>query len=304
MAETKPTKVAEWATDANRTLEPTAGEKGTGWVLGERPPARHMNWLQNVVYQWFNWFNERFFDGAAAEDLEVTGVDIATGVDQEGGNLRLSGGSSTGDGGSEIEFQLAKAGQGAGAAVRTPATVVTIDETGLLTTEGIEAASGITDEPGVGATGNGTGAGVIGNASGSNNASIGVEGAGNVAGAATASVGVKGVGAGTGVSHGVMGEGAGSGSGVTGDGGATNGLGVYGRGTGTGAGVHGKANTEGYGVIAEGRTNPTTAGRASLQIMPQTGVPATLNNGAMWIQNDTNLVYIRINGVTKTFTLT
>ncbi len=61
MAETKPTSLPRWATDANRTLEPTAGEKGTGWVLGERAPARHMNWLQNLAHLWFKWIDERVF---------------------------------------------------------------------------------------------------------------------------------------------------------------------------------------------------------------------------------------------------
>lgn len=159
MAETKPTKVAEWASGAGRTLEPAAGEKTTGWQVDDRPPARKMNWLQYIAYTWFNWLNERMFDGASAEDLEVTGVDIATGVDQEGGDLRLSGGSSTGDGGSEIQFQLAKANQGAGAVVRTPATVAEFDDTGLFTTEGVEATAAITNGTGLKGTGNGTGAG-------------------------------------------------------------------------------------------------------------------------------------------------
>lgn len=49
---TRPTTLPEWATDADRTVEPSAGEKGTGWQAGYAPPARKMNWLDNNVYQW------------------------------------------------------------------------------------------------------------------------------------------------------------------------------------------------------------------------------------------------------------
>ena len=116
----KPTDLPRWATNALRTVEPSSGEKDVGWQEGFKPPARKMNWLLNVAYQWLDWFNARFFDGATANDLEVTGVDVITGTDQEGGDLDLSGGSSTGDGGSEITFSVAKAGQGTGATVRAP----------------------------------------------------------------------------------------------------------------------------------------------------------------------------------------
>lgn len=130
MAETKPTKVARWATDGGTTVEPAAGEKNTGWAIVNKPPARFMNWLHNVAYQWFNWFNERMFDGGSSKDFEIRGVDIVAGTDVDGGDLELGGGSSTGDGGSEVNFKVAKAGQGAGAAVRSPDTVGRFNEAG------------------------------------------------------------------------------------------------------------------------------------------------------------------------------
>ena len=123
MAETKPTKVARWGTDGGTTVEPASGEKDTGWEIAKKPPARHMNWLQNIGYQWFNWLNERLFDGGSAKDFEIRGVDIVTGTDVDGGDLELGGGSSTGDGGSEVTFKVAEADQGAGADIRTPVAV-------------------------------------------------------------------------------------------------------------------------------------------------------------------------------------
>lgn len=53
----KPTDVPSWATDADRRLEPTAGEKGTGWNEGNRLPARKLNWLQGLFADWMTWLN-------------------------------------------------------------------------------------------------------------------------------------------------------------------------------------------------------------------------------------------------------
>jgi hypothetical protein len=39
-----------WATNSSRTLEPSAGEKGTGWNEGYRVPARKLNWLFQSAY--------------------------------------------------------------------------------------------------------------------------------------------------------------------------------------------------------------------------------------------------------------
>lgn len=55
---TKPTVLPRWATDAGRTLEPTSGEKDMGWQAGYKPPARKMNWLHNLGYQWVDWLHE------------------------------------------------------------------------------------------------------------------------------------------------------------------------------------------------------------------------------------------------------
>jgi len=119
MAETKPTKVARWATDANRTLEPSSGEKDTGWQVQKKPPGRKMNWLQWVAYKWFAWLNERMIDGATAADFVVQGVDAGAGTDLDGGDLTASGGQATGDGGAEILFKVVEENQGAGTTTAT-----------------------------------------------------------------------------------------------------------------------------------------------------------------------------------------
>lgn len=41
-----------WATDSGRVLEPSSGVKDTGWQIDDVPPARWMNWLQNLQYEW------------------------------------------------------------------------------------------------------------------------------------------------------------------------------------------------------------------------------------------------------------
>jgi hypothetical protein len=282
----KPSNLPRWATDAGRTLEPTSGEKDTGWQAGYKPPARKMNWLFNLIYSWFAWLSDRMFDGAGANDFEVTGVDVAAGTDQEGGDLTLSGGSSTGDGGSEIFFEIAKANQGAGSTVRSPAQVGSFREDGVLEVEKIEATATIANGEAVTGVGNGTGAGIAGvggstngpgvaGTGGSTNG-IGLQGTGTGAGTGVKGTGGAangdgvtgiGVGAGSGVKgtggssngpgvegvggsangDGLTGTGTGSGSGVVGTGGASNGDGVEGVGTGSGRGVYG-SGSDGAGV--------------------------------------------------------
>jgi hypothetical protein len=105
MATTQPTKTPQWATDGGRTLEPSAGEKGVGWEVDKKPPARFMNWLQNLAYLWLLWISERFTDGLLAgggdeEDLSIRPPVPAT----DGGALELGGadGNGTGIGGDAV----------------------------------------------------------------------------------------------------------------------------------------------------------------------------------------------------------
>lgn len=47
-----PNSLPRWATDASRTLEPASGVKDVGWQVDDVPPARWMNWIHNVTYEW------------------------------------------------------------------------------------------------------------------------------------------------------------------------------------------------------------------------------------------------------------
>ena len=48
----KPTELGEWATNPGQTLEPSAPQKAAGFIEGDKPPARWINWLWNVAHQW------------------------------------------------------------------------------------------------------------------------------------------------------------------------------------------------------------------------------------------------------------
>lgn len=72
----KPGQLPEWASNANfatgpdpgtaTKLEPAAGVKQDGWHRTGRPPARHLNWWQNLVYQWL-----QHFEGSLPPDVQV-----------------------------------------------------------------------------------------------------------------------------------------------------------------------------------------------------------------------------------------
>ena len=49
----KPPRLPEWATTTLEILEPSSGEKGTGWPRAFRVPADWWNWLNNLQYKWF-----------------------------------------------------------------------------------------------------------------------------------------------------------------------------------------------------------------------------------------------------------
>ena len=90
MAE-KPTTLPQWATDGGATLEPAAGVKASGFVVGTRPPARWMNWILNTTYQWMQYLDAPVGTGSGA------GIS-ATGGSTDGTGLVGTGGSTDGIG--------------------------------------------------------------------------------------------------------------------------------------------------------------------------------------------------------------
>jgi hypothetical protein len=278
MAETKPSNTAVWSTNGGTTLEPSSGIKAAGWLQNKRMPARWLNWWKNTIHKWVLWFNERFFDGVANGDFRVQGVDGAAGTNVDGGDLELSGGSSTGSGSSKTSLMAATAG-GSGTTVRTPEAYLVADgNSNQLTstkTLGIaknESGSCIVANTNTGSNSNaivgnatfgtgsgaggGLGIGVVGVGASGGNGGDGVVGLGNLegsgvrgeAGSTAGTAGVTGLGSVAG-GAGVLGLGAGNYPGVDGLGGGTNGPGV--RGTGgasNGIGVLGLGNGTGPGV--------------------------------------------------------
>jgi hypothetical protein len=58
---TKPSTLPTWATTGGTTVEPSAGEKAAGFAVATKPPARWMNWLLNIIYQWCSYLNDGVF---------------------------------------------------------------------------------------------------------------------------------------------------------------------------------------------------------------------------------------------------
>ncbi len=146
MASTKPNRTARWATDGGVVLEPTSGEKDTGWIVDDKPPARHMNFLQNMAFQWFRWLDERHDDGGTPADYVTHPEDPVAGVagkatyrggnsvgtDLAGGDSELAGGEGTGTGSSKAKIKASTAGS-TGAAPNVPEDYVVADgATGLV----------------------------------------------------------------------------------------------------------------------------------------------------------------------------
>lgn len=72
----KPTIIPQWATNALATVEPPLLKKQSGFVAGERPPARHLNWLLNNLYLWAEYLRDGSFSGNATfgDNLTVNGA--------------------------------------------------------------------------------------------------------------------------------------------------------------------------------------------------------------------------------------
>lgn len=122
-------------------------------------------------------------------------------------------------------------------------------------------------------------------------------------------VALTGIATGTGGS-GVSGSG---GTGVYGVSGVANGkgvagvgdTGVSGQGTGAaGAGVSGiGAVNGGPGGMFQSQGSPGAPVRGAIRLVPA-GAPSSPQDGDMWVETGTNTLKVRINGVTKTVTLT
>ncbi len=103
--------------------------------------------------------------------------------------------------------------------------------------------------------------------------------------------------------------GVGGGFGLNGVGGSANGIGVLGQGGGDAPGVAGNGSGSRPGVSGVGGGTGCggeftgNSNRGAIRMLPQPG-PAAPVDGDMWVETVTNTLKVRINGVTKTVTLT
>lgn len=68
---TKPTVVPNWATTSGNIAVPSAGKRNLGWVNKEEPASDIENWNKRTQGEWLEWIDERFADGATADELVI-----------------------------------------------------------------------------------------------------------------------------------------------------------------------------------------------------------------------------------------
>jgi len=181
MAE-QPTKLPQWATNVDTTVEPAPGEKAAGYAVATRPAARKLNWLLNNIYTWMQYLQTPVGTGAGA------GID-ATGGATNGTGLKGTGGATNGKG-------VEGFGEGTGTGVKgvgdSAANAIGVEGEGGGSEPGVKGTGGGSNGAGVVGLGDGIGDGVSGTGGSSNG--IGVKGTGG----ASNGIGVQGTGDGTG----------------------------------------------------------------------------------------------------------
>lgn len=82
---TKPTDEARWAETAGGTpaaniVDPSSGQKDTGWTTNQIPPSAYFNDWMRKAYKWFEYLNDGALQGAHTFDstVGVTGLITAT----------------------------------------------------------------------------------------------------------------------------------------------------------------------------------------------------------------------------------
>lgn len=98
----KPTNLAAWNSGGANNVEPSAGEKVTGWTVGQAPPSSYFNWWMRLIWQWivylddlattaFTWTAAHVFNSG----ITVVGGIVGTGTAAAG----LAGAGVSGEGG-------------------------------------------------------------------------------------------------------------------------------------------------------------------------------------------------------------
>lgn len=237
-----------WCTTPDGThlnVEPSAGQKATGWEVDQIPPSSYFNWWQNKVGQWvvylkglageaFTWTGAHIFqarvtanDGviAAPDGLGNPALEGVGGADGVGvvGSSNFTGVYGEGNTGTDATGVEGVGGDVAGTGVKGTG--------GAANGTGVTGIGGASHGKGGEFTGDGTGSGVKG--TGGDSSGVGVEGVGGSA----HGKGVKGTGSGSG--EGGIFTGGTNGNGVQGTGGSGGASGGAFTGTATAPGVQG-----------------------------------------------------------------
>lgn len=55
----EPSELPTWSSDGGSRVKPSPSAILTGWLYGQRPPPKWMNWLLGMLCDWIAWHDER-----------------------------------------------------------------------------------------------------------------------------------------------------------------------------------------------------------------------------------------------------
>lgn len=100
----KPTDIVEWATDGGATqVEPSSGEKETGFEGGEDAAAEKVNWILATLGLWTAWQDTTFTDTGVPTATRTIVIAGAAGQPSETGTAFQFEGAATGGSASSWE---------------------------------------------------------------------------------------------------------------------------------------------------------------------------------------------------------
>lgn len=90
----KPGTLPRWTsvTAGNRT-EPISALKDSGWIPGDRPSSKHLNWLLYTIYLWLKWLDDTIGTDIAAVAWAWTGNQTWAGSAQFNGAVTFTNSS-------------------------------------------------------------------------------------------------------------------------------------------------------------------------------------------------------------------
>lgn len=87
---TKPSSLPVWATTGGTTTTPSGGQQAAGFAINTKPPAKWVNWLFNLIYQWIQYIDNPVGVGAGA-GFSATGGATGNGLEGTGGGTSGNG---------------------------------------------------------------------------------------------------------------------------------------------------------------------------------------------------------------------